>query len=91
MPNELLVESLYEANNKPIRDQTRVKSFALLSARARTSNGGVYETGSRDKQANGENVLQDGALAGRPLLHHNPARTPTVVDLKRDLPGRYSH
>ena len=30
-------------------------------------------------------------LAGIPLLHHNPARTPTVVDLKRDLPGRYSH
>jgi hypothetical protein len=90
-PNELTVESLWESNSTPIRDQVRVKSFALLSARARTANGGVYDSVSRDPRAKGENLLTDGILAGIPLLHHNPARTPTVVDLKRDLPGRYSH
>jgi hypothetical protein len=90
-PSELLVESLWESNLTPIRDHVRVKSFALLSARARTANGGVYDSVSRDPRANGENLLTDGILAGIPLLHHNPARTPTVVDLKRDLPGRYSH
>ncbi|BCX48772.1 hypothetical protein HAHE_26800 [Haloferula helveola] len=90
-PNELTVESLYEPNNKPIRNQTNVRSFALLSARARTANGGVYDYVSRDKLPRGQNLLNDGRLAGNPLLHHNPARTPTVVDLKRDLPGRYSH
>ena len=91
VPSELLVEDLYEPNNRPIRDQARVKSFAILSARARTANGGVFETGTRETSPRGENLLQDGALAGIPLLHHNPARTPTIVDLKRDIPGRYSH
>ncbi len=91
VPSELTAESLWEPNSKPVKDHARVKSFALLSARARTANGGVYDNGSRDKLARGENLLHDGSLAGVPLLHHNPARTPTVVDLKRDLPGRYSH
>jgi hypothetical protein len=91
VPSDLLVENLWEPNLTPIKDHAKVKSFALLSFRARTANGGVYDTGSRDKLANGENLLNDGRLAGIPLLHHNPARTPTVVDLKRDLPGRYSH
>ncbi len=91
VPSDLLVESLWEPNLTPIKNHAKVKSFALLSARARTANGGVYDHGSRDKQAQGENLLHDGSLAGIPLLHHNPARTPTVVDLKKDLPGRYSH
>ncbi len=91
VPSDLLVENLWEPNMTPIKNHAKVKSFALLTARARTANGGVYDSGSRDKMANGENLLHDGSLAGQPLLHHNPARTPTVVDLKRDLPGRYSH
>jgi hypothetical protein len=90
-PSDLLVENLWEPNLKPVKDHAKVRSFALLSARARTANGGVYDNGSRDKLAQGENLLHDGSLAGVPLLHHNPARTPTVVDLKKDLPGRYSH
>jgi len=91
VPNELTVDDLYESNFTPFKDQTRVKPFALVSARARTANGGVYDSVSRDPQTNAENLLTDGNLAGIPLLHHNPARPNTVVDLKSNLPGRYSH
>lgn len=90
-PNELRVDSLHEPNPVPLKNQARVKAFALVSARARTSGGGVYDGVSRDPIPRGQNLLQDGILAGVPMLHHNPARTPTVVDLGRDEPGRYSH
>lgn len=89
LPNSLLVEDLYHGNLTAIKTHTKVKSFALLSAYARTANGGVYDNGTRDKLANGQNLQLDGRLAGLPFLHHNPALTPTVVDLKTDLPGRY--
>ena len=91
VPNYFIAESLYESNQTAISDQTHVKSFAILSAYARTANGGVYDNGTRDKIANGQNLQLDGRLAGLPFLHHNPARTPTVVDLKTDIPGRFSH
>jgi hypothetical protein len=91
LPNSILVEKLYHDNLSTIRSQAKVESFALLSAYARTANGGVYDNGTRDKLANGQNLQLDGRLAGLPYLHHNPALTPTVVDLKTDLPGRYPH
>ncbi|MCX6878640.1 MAG: hypothetical protein NTW21_33225 [Verrucomicrobia bacterium] len=91
VPNYFVAENLYESNFKPISEQTNVRSIALLSACARNANGGVYDHGTRDKIGNGLNRQLNGRLAGRPFLHHNPARTPTVVDLKTDLPGRYSH
>ena len=91
VPNYLLAESLWESNFTPFKQHTKTKSFVMLSAYARTANGGVYDNGSRDKLNNGQNLQHDGRLAGLPFLHHNPARTPTVVDLKSDLPGRYSH
>jgi hypothetical protein len=90
-PSTLLAEDLREPLTSPVKSHTKAKSFTLFSAYARTSNGGVYDNNSRDKIANGQNLQHDGRYAGRPFLHHNPARTPTVVDLKTDLPGRFSH
>lgn len=91
VPNVLTVENLWESNFTSIRNHAKVASFALLSVRARTTNGGVYDHDTRDKLPNGENLLHDGSLAGKPFLHHNPARTPTVVDLKKESPGRQSY
>ncbi len=68
--------------------------FAIFSAYARTTNGGVYETGSRSKAGPDTpqmNLLKDGRLAGKPFLFHNPSRpigTMNLVDVK---PGAQSY
>ncbi len=64
-----------------------VHPFAIFSAYSRTTNGGVYETGKRTETAGASNLLQDGALAGKPFLFHNPSRTNFVMDLSKDKPG----
>ena len=90
-PNYLEPRSLYDSIYIPVKDCIHTQSFALFSVYARTVNGGVYDNGTRDKINNGQNLQHDGRLAGQPFLHHNPARTPTVVDMKTDPPGRFSH
>ena len=90
-PNYLVAEDLYDSIYLAVKDCVHTQSFALVSAYARTANGGVYDNGTRDKINNGQNLQQDGRLAGPPFLHHNPARTPTVVDMKSEPPGRFSH
>ena len=67
-----------------------VHPFAIFSASARTTNGGVYETGKRTRSAIDSpqvNLLRDGRLAGKPFLFHNPFRTNFVMDLSADKPG----
>ena len=64
--------------------------FAIFSAYSRTTNGGVYETGKRTKQAVHSpqvNLLKDGRLAGAPFLFHNPSRTNFIMDLATQKPG----
>jgi hypothetical protein len=90
-PDTLLVEDLFHGNLSQLKTHTRAKSFALFSAYARTCNGGVYDHNTRDKLARGQNLQHDGRLAGLPLLHHNPARGSTIIDLKADMPAFYSH
>lgn len=85
------VSKLYEPYNKPLKDQARAQVITSFSTAARTCNGGVYETDSRDEQAGALNTLRDGRLAGKPFLHHNPARSAIQVNLKKDLPGRFTH
>jgi hypothetical protein len=85
------VSKLYEPYNKPLKDQARAQVITSLSTAARTCNGGVYETGLRDEQAGALNSLRDGYLAGKSFLHHNPARAAIQVNLKKDLPGRFTH
>jgi hypothetical protein len=91
MSGNLLASSLYEQYGKTLASQTRSRAVASFSAAARTCNGGVYETNLREKQAGALNELRDGRLAGKPFLHHNPARAAIRVNLKKDLPGRYTH
>jgi hypothetical protein len=63
-----------------------VHSFAIFSAYARTTNGGVYETGLRTP-GSGVNLLRDGRLAGKPFLFHNPSRANFTMDLASEKPG----
>ena len=71
-----------------------VHPFAIFSACARTTSGGVYETGKRTRSAMDSpqvNLLRDGRLAGKPFLFHNPFRTNFVMDLSADKPGTQAY
>ena len=81
----------YHSNATAISAQGNAKALALFSAYARTTNGGVYETGSRNEVAGALNLTRDGRLAGMPMLHHNPARTVVTTDFRSEKPGMHSH
>lgn len=81
----------YHSNQTPIAAQSNAKSFALFSAYARTTNGGVYETNQRTPAGGALNVLRDGRLAGKPMMHHNPARNVVLMDYRNEVPGMQSH
>lgn len=87
----IAVPSTYHSNTTPISQQGLAKSFALFSAYARTTNGGVFETNSRTQTAQALNVLRDGRLAGKPMMHHNPARAVVMMDYRSEVPGMQSH
>lgn len=80
----------FVSQSTPLGSQTNVKPFAIFSAYARTSNGGVYETGQREKkgiETPDVNLLKDGRLAGKPFLFHNPSRAVVTMDLATARPG----
>ena len=81
----------YHSNRVPLSAQFNAKAFALFSAYARTTSGGVYETNLRTEVPGALNALRDGRLAGKPFLDHNPARPVVMVDLQKDVPGMHSH
>ena len=67
-----------------------VHPFAITSAYARTTSGGVYETGTRIKgpvDSPQLNLLRDGRLAGKPFLFHNSARANMTMNLAIEKPG----
>ena len=77
-------EETFVSATTPINAQAKVLPFAVFSAYARTTNGGVYETGSRTKSGPDSpqtNLLQDGRLAGKPFLFHNPSRAVVTMNL----------
>lgn len=80
----------YVPNSEPISQHALAQTVAVFSAYARTTRGGVYENDQRSP--NGPtSVLLDGALAGKPFLFHNPAKTVVTLDLQREKPGGQSH
>jgi len=81
----------YASNTTSLSNHALAKTVAVFSAYARTTNGGVYETGKRTETAGSLNELKDGRLAGKPFLFHNPARTVVTMDLKNKKPGDCSH
>lgn len=81
----------YVPNTDPLSRHASAQTFSLFSAYARTTNGGVYETGSRSPQSGALNKQLDGRIAGKPYLFHNPARTVMTVNLADERLGAQSH
>ena len=81
----------YHSNATPISAQGNAQAIALFSAYARTTNGGVFETNQRTPAGGALNVLRDGRLAGKPMMHHNPARSVVIMDYRTEVPGMQSH
>jgi type II secretory pathway pseudopilin PulG len=84
-------------NRQPYATQgSYVHPLAIFSAYARTTNGGVYETGKRDPSGNPSNssqinVLQDGRLTGKPFLFHNVSRSNFVMNLATEKPAAQAY
>ncbi len=85
------VAKTYVPNTEPVKDHILAKTFAIFSAYARTTSGGVYETGKRTLTNGATNSLLNGALAGKPFLFHNPARGIVSLNLRSEKPGGQSH
>lgn len=81
----------YVPNTDPIKQHANAQTFAVFSAYARTTRGGVYETNKRTTTSGAVNALRDGRLAGMPMRFHNPARTVVTMDLQREKLGAHSH
>ncbi|MES2476221.1 MAG: hypothetical protein V4640_10595 [Verrucomicrobiota bacterium] len=90
-PVQQLIGTAARPANSQNPSAIRPKAFALFSAYARTTNGGVDITGSRSTAGNPAIAKPDGRLAGNPYLNHNPARTLIYSDLTREKPGMQSH
>jgi hypothetical protein len=85
----IVAQSMYASNATAPSGISQAKAFALFSAYARTSNGGVDGTGSRTPAA--KTPLPDGRLAGNPFLHNNAARVVISSDLTREKAATQSH
>lgn len=86
-----MADTAYHSNRVPLKAQGNAKAFALFSAYARTTSGGVYETNRRTEMVGALNALRDGRLAGKPFVDHNPASPATVMDLQKEVPGLHSY
>lgn len=73
---------------------TYVRQFAIFSAYARTTNGGVFETNKRTKSSTVSaqlNLLKDGRLAGKPYVFHNPSRSNFIANLATEKPAAQAY
>jgi hypothetical protein len=67
--------------NDPISNHANGKPFALFSAYARTTSGGVNESGVRSTTSVAGNALLNGRFAGKPFLFNNPALPIAMANL----------
>ncbi len=73
--------------NDPIKSHPNAKPFALFSACARTTSGGVNESAVRSKVSVPGNALLNGRFAGKPFLFNNPALPISMANLKNSKLG----
>ncbi|MCX6877763.1 MAG: hypothetical protein NTW21_28720 [Verrucomicrobia bacterium] len=77
--------------NDPLSNHANGKPFALFSAYARTTSGGVNESGVRSKNSVLGNALLNGRFAGKPFLFNNPALPIATANLKNSKLGALSY
>jgi type II secretory pathway pseudopilin PulG len=85
------VTEIFAPLGTPLPAQVMASTICVISLYARTSRGGVYETGTRSKSAadGAENKLLDGRLAGQPFLFQNPSLN-EQMDMKMGIPGEFA-
>ena len=75
------LDSFVDWNDK-ISNHANGKPFALFSAYARTTSGGVNESGVRSTVSVVGNALLNGRFAGKPFLFNNPAVPIATANLR---------
>jgi hypothetical protein len=88
---ELKAEDAYAPNTQPLKDQSRARVFGVFSAYARTTRGGVDQSGSRAGTSGSNIPFPHGRLAGKPFLFHNPASGLVSMNLANEKLGGQSH
>ena len=74
--------------NNPISNHANAKPFALFSASARTTSGGINENGQRSKNGN---AFLNGRFSGKPFLFNNPALPIAMANLKTGKLGNLAY
>ena len=74
-----------------ISQHSNAKPFALFTAAARTTSGGVNEAGVRADRSQRGNVLVNGIYAGKPFLFNNAALPMVSTDLAQEKLGAQSY
>jgi hypothetical protein len=77
--------------NDPLSNHANGKPFALFSAYARTTSGGVNESGVRSTASVPGNALLNGRFAGKPFLFNNPAVPVAMANLKTSKLGTLAY
>jgi hypothetical protein len=85
------MKNSYVERDDPVSNHANAKPFALFSAYARTTNGGVNEAGVRSANSVLGNALLNGRFAGKPFLFNNPATPISMANLRNSKLGAMSY
>jgi len=72
----------------PISNHANAKPFALFSACARTTSGGINENGQRSTIGN---AFLNGRFAGKPFLFNNPATPISMANMRTSKLGTLAY
>ncbi len=75
----------------PIKNMPKARPFALFTAAARMTSGGVNENGVRAKTSTEGNALLNGRYAGKPYLFHNASIPGFISDLQTSTPASQTY